>query len=156
MARGEKVKPKAGEKYGWLFSYPTPRLSSHYYPTGLLLGKGNFGEVEVFKSLHSGASVASKRIGKEKLTYVEDFEDVRREVAILRHLGGHPHVCELRGVFEDRESIHIVMGLCAGGALSSQILQRKMFPEGEAAHVFRQVVEAVRHTHAKGVMHRWE
>lgn len=153
-ARGEKVQVKDREKYGWLFPYPTLRLGSRYIPTGVMLGKGNFGEVAVFRSVNSGTAVASKRIGKERLGCVEDFEDVRREVAIMRHLAGHPNVCELRGVYEDRESVHIVMGLCEGGALSSQILQRKKFPEKEAAHLFEQVAEAVRHMHARGVMHR--
>ena len=37
-----------------------------------------------------------------------DREDVRREVQILHHLGGHPHITQLKGVFEGPQSVHLV------------------------------------------------
>lgn len=40
----------------------------------------------------------------------EDIEDVRREVRILHHLGGHPNITQLRGAYEDRHNVHLVGG----------------------------------------------
>lgn len=37
-----------------------------------------------------------------------DREDVRREVQILHHLGGHPHITQLKGAFEGPQSVHLV------------------------------------------------
>jgi len=38
----------------------------------------------------------------------EDIEDVRREVEILHHLGGHPNITQLRGAFEDQVNVNIM------------------------------------------------
>lgn len=35
----------------------------------------------------------------------EDIEDVRREVEILHHLGGHPNITQLRGAYEDQINV---------------------------------------------------
>lgn len=38
----------------------------------------------------------------------EDVEDVKREIQILHHLGGHSNITQLKGVYEDRHNIHLV------------------------------------------------
>jgi serine/threonine protein kinase len=38
----------------------------------------------------------------------EDVEDVKREIQILHHLGGHPNVTQLKGVYEDQHNVHLV------------------------------------------------
>lgn len=60
---------------------------------------------------------ACKSISKRKLTCQEDVDDVKREIELLHHLGGHPNVIGFKGVFEDRVKIHLVMELCTGGEL---------------------------------------
>lgn len=57
----------------------------------------------------------------------EDVEDVRREVQILHHLGGHPNITQLRGAFEDRHNVHLVMELCSGGELFDRIVARGFY-----------------------------
>ena len=54
----------------------------------------------------------------------EDIEDVRREVQILHHLGGHPNITLLKGAFEDKYNVHLVMELCSGGELFDRIVSR--------------------------------
>jgi len=54
----------------------------------------------------------------------EDVEDVRREVQILHHLGGHPNITLLKGAFEDKYNVHLVMELCSGGELFDRIVSR--------------------------------
>ena len=41
----------------------------------------------------------------------EDVEDVKREVQIMHHLAGHPHITKLKGAYEDRTSVHLVPAL---------------------------------------------
>ncbi len=49
---------------------------------------------------------------------------MRREVQILHHLGGHPNITLLKGAFEDKYNVHLVMELCSGGELFDRIVSR--------------------------------
>ncbi|CAI5536882.1 unnamed protein product, partial [Closterium sp. Naga37s-1] len=84
----------------------------------------------------------------------EEVEDVRKEVAVMERLRDHPHAVQLVATFEDAQSVHLVMELCAGGELWERIKQRRWYDEGSAAAVLRVVVELLRDCHAIGVMHR--
>jgi hypothetical protein len=58
--------------------------------------------------------VAAVYIGsvQRKLLTPEDVEDVRREIQIMNHLAGHKNVVNIRGSYEDKNFIHIVMEVC--------------------------------------------
>eukprot|EP00249_Psilotum_nudum_P014180 c24703_g1_i4 orf=210-953(+) len=57
-------------------------------------------------------------------------------------------------VFEDKAYVHIAMELCLGGELPDRILQRKAYPESEAALLIRSLVEVIKHCHDRGIIHR--
>lgn len=57
-----------------------------------VLGKGAFGVVRRVKSKDKNEEAACKTIAKAKLVCREDVEDVKNEIAILNHLGGHENV----------------------------------------------------------------
>ena len=40
--------------------------------------------------------------------------EVRAEIKGLQWVAGHPNVIQLRGLFEDRIAVHLVMDLCSG------------------------------------------
>eukprot|EP00967_Tisochrysis_lutea_P019549 scaffold22211_cov16-Tisochrysis_lutea.AAC.1 len=84
---------------------------------GKIIGKGQFGTVRQATSIKTGEQVAVKSIAKRKLLTDEEVEDVRREVAILHHLVGHPALAQIHGVYEDKHYVHIVMqvGACLEG-----------------------------------------
>lgn len=66
------------------------------YELGAVLGKGAFGTVRTAVSRSTGEKLACKSIPKSKLVYPTDVEDVQREVAIMNHVSGHPHVVSYR------------------------------------------------------------
>eukprot|EP00897_Mesotaenium_endlicherianum_P004699 jgi/Mesen1/4257/ME000022S03546 len=134
--------------------YQTGRLTDFYIPLDEELGRGNFGMVMVCEDRQTGARVACKSIQKEDLKNQDDVEDVRREILIMRHLAGHENIVDLLGIFEDENAVHLVMEVCDGGPLSAAILQRRKFPEQEAAKLFQQIAEAVHYSHVNGVVHR--
>ncbi|XP_050232723.1 CDPK-related protein kinase-like isoform X2 [Mercurialis annua] len=82
-------------------------------------------------------------------------EDVRREVKILRTLGGHGNLVQFYDSFEDVDNVYIVMELCEGGELLDKILSRGgKYPEDDAKSVLVQILNVVSFCHLQGVVHR--
>lgn len=119
-----------------------------------VLGKGNFGIVHLVYDKVSSEPFACKSISKRKLVTQDDIDDVKREVQILSHLAGHPNVVQLRGTYEDKGYVHLVMELCEGGELFDRIADKGHFTERQAAEVVRTVVSVVHHCHTMNVIHR--
>lgn len=118
------------------------------------LGRGRFGVIYTCESRKLGERLACKLISKEKLQSKQDVEDVRREVAVMEKLRGHPSIIHLRDVHEDAQNMYLVMELCEGGELFDRIKERTRYPEAEAARVMRTLLRVLQFCHAKGVMHR--
>jgi serine/threonine protein kinase len=95
----------------------------------------------------TGEQSACKVIPKRKLVGKEDAEDVRREVRVLHHLSGHPHVVAFRGAYEDSQAVYIVMELCKGGELFDAVAKRGHFREREAAQCVATLLSVVAHCH---------
>lgn len=118
------------------------------------LGRGQFGTTYLATRRPSGERLACKSIPARKLLSPDDVEDVRREVQIMHHLTGHRNIVELRGAYEDRQSVNLVMELCEGGELFDRIIARGHYSERAAAGLCREIVTVVHYCHSMGVMHR--
>ncbi|XP_062083594.1 calcium-dependent protein kinase 17-like [Humulus lupulus] len=124
------------------------------YNVGKELGRGQFGVTHLCTHKVSGEQFACKTIAKRKLVNKEDVEDVRREVQIMHHLTGQPNIVELKGAYEDKHSVHLVMELCAGGELFDRIIAKGHYTERAAASLLRTIVQIVHTCHSMGVIHR--
>jgi calcium-dependent protein kinase len=124
------------------------------YTLGRVLGRGQFGTTRLAAEKASGAELACKSIAKRKLATPEDVEDVQREVQIMHHLAGSPAVVTLKGAYEDKHNVHLVMELCSGGELFDRIVAKGHLSEKDAAGLMRTIVSVVAHCHSLGVIHR--
>ncbi|XP_041991079.1 calcium-dependent protein kinase 2-like [Salvia splendens] len=124
------------------------------YSIGKELGRGQFGVTYTCTDAATGLQYACKSILKRKLVSKNDREDVKREIDIMQHLSGQPNIVEFRGSYEDRQSVHLVMELCAGGELFDRIIAKGHYSEKDASDLCRQIVNVVDHCHFMGVMHR--
>ncbi|KAK9062900.1 hypothetical protein SSX86_020090 [Deinandra increscens subsp. villosa] len=124
------------------------------YTIGKELGRGQFGVTHLCTCKNTGKQLACKTIAKRKLANKEDIEDVRREVQIMHHLAGQANIVELKGAFEDKRSVHLVMELCAGGELFDRIIAKGHYTERAAASLLRTIVKIVHTCHSMGVIHR--
>ncbi|VFQ95483.1 unnamed protein product [Cuscuta campestris] len=124
------------------------------YTIGKELGRGQFGVTHLCTDKQTGEQLACKTIAKRKLVNKEDIEDVRREVQIMHHLTGQPNVVQLKGAYEDKHSVHLVMELCAGGELFDRIIAKGHYTERAAASLLRTIVQIVHTCHSMGVIHR--
>ncbi|KAM3411016.1 hypothetical protein ACQJBY_002940 [Aegilops geniculata] len=118
------------------------------------LGRGEFGVTYLCMDRGSKELLACKSISKRKLRTPVDVEDVRREVAIMRHLPRSASIVTLREACEDDGAVHLVMELCEGGELFDRIVARGHYTERAAAAVTRTIVEVVQLCHHHGVIHR--
>ncbi|KAI3823871.1 hypothetical protein L1987_05316 [Smallanthus sonchifolius] len=125
-----------------------------YYTLGKELGRGQFGVTYLCTENSSGHTYACKSILKRKLASKNDREDIKREIQIMQHLSGQPNIVEFKGAYEDRQSVHLVMELCAGGELFDRIIAQGHYTEKAAAAICRQIVNVVHVCHFMGVMHR--
>ncbi|EOY28688.1 Calcium-dependent protein kinase 21 isoform 1 [Theobroma cacao] len=125
-----------------------------YYTLGKELGRGQFGITYLCTENSTGNTYACKSILKRKLKNKQDREDIKKEVQIMQHLSGQPNIVEFRGAYEDRQSVHLVMELCAGGELFDRITAQGHYSERAAAAICRSVVNVVHICHFMGVMHR--
>ncbi|KAF3618327.1 Calcium-dependent protein kinase 17 [Capsicum annuum] len=124
------------------------------FTIGKELGRGQFGVTHLCTHKQSGDQFACKTIAKRKLVNKEDIEDVRREVQIMHHLTGQENIVELKGAYEDKHSVHLIMELCAGGELFDRIITKGHYTERAAASLLRTIVEIVHTCHSMGVIHR--
>ncbi|KAG4962030.1 hypothetical protein GLYMA_14G035800v4 [Glycine max] len=124
------------------------------YSMGKELGRGQFGVTHLCTHKSTGKQYACKTIAKRKLVNKEDIEDVKREVQIMHHLSGQPNIVELVNVYEDKQSVHLVMELCAGGELFDRIIAKGHYTERAAASLLRTIVQIVHTFHSMGVIHR--
>ncbi|WCJ32928.1 Calcium-dependent protein kinase [Euphorbia peplus] len=125
-----------------------------HYTLGKELGRGQFGVTYLCTENSSGKLYACKSISKRKLVTRNDKEDMKREIQIMQHLSGQPNIVEFKGAYEDKQSVHLVMELCAGGELFDRIIAKGHYSEKEAASICRDIVNVVHACHFMGVMHR--
>ncbi|MFS8003782.1 putative protein kinase CAMK-CDPK family [Helianthus anomalus] len=124
------------------------------YTIGRELGRGQFGVTYLVTHKTTRQQFACKSIAMRKLINKDDIEDVRREVQIMHHLTGHRNIVELKGAYEDRHSVNLIMELCAGGELFDRIIAKGHYSERAAANLCRQIVTVVHNCHTMGVFHR--
>eukprot|EP00538_Stauroneis_constricta_P000562 CAMPEP_0119570136 /NCGR_PEP_ID=MMETSP1352-20130426/43459_1 /TAXON_ID=265584 /ORGANISM="Stauroneis constricta, Strain CCMP1120" /LENGTH=556 /DNA_ID=CAMNT_0007619801 /DNA_START=741 /DNA_END=2411 /DNA_ORIENTATION=+ len=120
------------------------------------LGHGHYGVVRKCMDRETKGWYAIKSIRKSK---VSKIEVLKREIAILQEVK-HPHIIELRDVFEDSKYLHLVTELCTGGELFDRIIAKTKSKEGhfserDAACLVRDIMDAIAYCHdVKGIVHR--
>ncbi|KAF7149625.1 hypothetical protein RHSIM_Rhsim02G0107000 [Rhododendron simsii] len=124
------------------------------YRLGKELGRGQFGVTYLCTENSTGHTYACKSILKRKLRTKNDKEDVKKEIQIMQHLSGQQNIVEFKGAYEDRQSVHVVMELCAGGELFDRIIAQGHYSERAASGICRSIVNVVHICHFMGVMHR--
>ncbi|WOL10399.1 calcium-dependent protein kinase 2-like [Canna indica] len=124
------------------------------YTLGKELGRGQFGVTYLCTENATGHRYACKSISKRKLSNKSDREDIKREIQIMQHLTGQANIVEFKGAYEDRDSVNLVMELCAGGELFDRIIAKGHYSERAAATICRAIVNVVNICHFMGVLHR--
>ncbi len=121
------------------------------------VGEGQFGTIWKAKIdvLPHDYVVAIKVINKELMRNRGMTLQIERELRIHSALH-HENICKCYGFFHNEENLYVALEYCPGGNLYE--LKNKNvfghFSESEAANFAVQIAHALRHIHAKGVIHR--
>ncbi|CAH2071625.1 unnamed protein product [Thlaspi arvense] len=128
------------------------------YSLGKELGKGGFGITYTCQEISTGEHFACKSIPKRKLSSEEDKKAVKTEIEIMKDLSGVSNIVQIKGSYEDRSSVYIVMELCSGGELFDRIddlvKSGSYYSERGAAGIFSSIASALQICHSVNVVHR--
>ncbi|XP_066331803.1 probable serine/threonine-protein kinase At1g54610 [Miscanthus floridulus] len=118
------------------------------------IGQGTYSNVYKARDLQIGKIVALKRVRFVNM----DPESVRfmaREIHILRRLD-HPNVIKLEGIVTSRlsHSLYLVFEYMEHDLAGLAALSGQRFTEPQVKCFMRQILEGLRHCHARGVLHR--
>ena len=117
-----------------------------------MLGSGAFGQVRKATKKANNELRAVKMIDKLQLDENEKVR-LKYEIDILKNLT-HPNIVRLYEVYENKSSIYLVTELCDGCELFDEISKREHFNENEAAHVTKQILQAIAYCHSQNIAHR--
>ncbi|NWR12559.1 PIM1 kinase, partial [Paradoxornis webbianus] len=129
------------------------------YKLGPQLGKGGFGTVFSGTRLSDGRPVAIKRVARESVLQWDELPDGTRvplETVLMEKVGSGCHnIIQLLDWFEQPDSFLLVMERPEQSQdLLDILLEQEFLSEEEARWLFCQVLEAVRHCTACGVLHQ--
>lgn len=142
----------------------SPRITRHNnsefisrdYEVLQRLGEGSFGKVDLLRLRSTGEERVCKVVSTLGMRR-DEIEQMREEVRVLRSLD-HPNIVKIHEYAEDKEraQLIIILEYIPGGSCASLLKSRwrQPLPEAFVAHFVRQTLQAVAHSHGKGVVHR--
>lgn len=123
------------------------------YEIGPKIGNGKFGLVKLATNKETGQKLAAKFMSKKEMSNV-DLELVRTEIEILK-VCQHPNIIRIYDIFENMDSVYVLMEFCEGGDLFTRLEKSKFkIPEKKAANYIHQILTAVCYLHEYGITHR--
>ena len=117
------------------------------------VGNGGMAVVYKAKDFDTGAIVAVKILREEYLDneeFCRRFRNESRAIALLNH----PNIVKIFDVCNSPSLQYIVMEYIDGISLKDYIEQQRVVKVKEAVHFTTQILRALMHAHAKGIVHR--
>ncbi|XP_039136175.1 serine/threonine-protein kinase AtPK2/AtPK19-like [Dioscorea cayenensis subsp. rotundata] len=118
-----------------------------------VVGQGAFGKVFQVRKKGSSDIYAMKVMRKDKIMEKNHSDYMKAERDILTKVD-HPFIVPLRYSFQTKYRLYLVLDFVNGGHLFFQLYRHGLFREELARVYAAEIVSAVSHLHANGIMHR--
>ncbi|XP_058110703.1 serine/threonine-protein kinase AtPK2/AtPK19-like [Magnolia sinica] len=118
-----------------------------------VVGQGAFGKVFQVRKKGTSDIYAMKVMRKDKIMEKNHAEYMKAERDILTKIA-HPFIVQLRYSFQTKYRLYLVLDFVNGGHLFFQLYHHGLFREDLARVYTAEIVSAVSHLHANGIMHR--
>jgi len=122
-----------------------------YTLTGEHLGRGAYAAVQTCLHRLTGVEYAVKVIEKRP---GNSRTRVIKEIETFHLCAGHPNIVQLVEYFEEDDKFYLIFEKMRGGPLLNHIQRRICFTEHEACLVVRDIANALKFLHDRGVAHR--
>lgn len=126
-------------------------FSELYFLTGEHLGRGAYATVETCVHRLSGIEYAVKIIEKRP---ENSRTRVIKEIETFHLCAGHPNIVQLIEYFEENDKFFLIFEKMRGGPLLHHIQRNICFTEYEACQVVRDIANALKFLHDRGIAHR--
>ncbi|KDP21855.1 hypothetical protein JCGZ_00642 [Jatropha curcas] len=118
-----------------------------------VVGQGAFGKVYQVRKKGTSEIYAMKVMRKDKIVEKNHVEYMKAERDILTQVD-HPFIVQLKYSFQTKYRLYLVLDFINGGHLFFQLYHHGLFREDLARIYAAEIVSAVSHLHANGIMHR--
>ncbi|KAF4402266.1 hypothetical protein G4B88_003187 [Cannabis sativa] len=118
-----------------------------------VVGQGAFAKVYQVRKKGTLDIYAMKVMRKDKIMEKNHAEYMKAERDILTQID-HPFIVQLRYSFQTKYKLYLVLDFVNGGHLFFQLYHQGLFREDLARIYAAEIVSAVSHLHANGIMHR--
>ncbi|HEX7837253.1 MAG TPA: serine/threonine-protein kinase [Kofleriaceae bacterium] len=122
------------------------------YRLRALLGRGGTGEVYEAEDTRTGAALAIKKLvpgAEDAARRAERFRREAQAAGLLRH----PNIVEVLDFVSEQDSLYLVMELVRGRSVGALIDSGELTARRTLV-IAGQVLEALAHAHARGMIHR--
>jgi len=133
-----------------------PNSVKSKYDLRTTLGTGSFATVKLGIDRNTGDRFAVKEIDKKKYeikSKSRKTNSIMNEANILRQIS-HKNIIQVYDVFDEDNTLYIVLEMAMGGELFDRITAHKVLPENVARYIMQQLLEAVMYLHGNQIAHR--
>jgi serine/threonine protein kinase len=136
------------------------------YKIGKTVGTGGFSVVKRVVDRETGEALACKIMtlppeGETAADGESTRTDIFKEIDIIMSLR-HDNIIYMKEYFEEAGRVYVIMEFLPGGELLEALLRKEKGDDGNEPHysendariIFRQLIEAVKYMHDKGIVHR--
>jgi serine/threonine protein kinase len=96
--------------------------------------------------------ISAVKIIDKTVVAPEEKSLLRTEIAVLK-LVNHPNIIRMKGLYESKKYMYIVMEMLKGGELFEHIVGRPRFSEEQTAKLIKRLLESVAYLHDMGIAH---
>ncbi|KZV51922.1 hypothetical protein F511_09186 [Dorcoceras hygrometricum] len=118
-----------------------------------VVGQGAFGKVYQVQKTGSSEIFAMKVVRKDKIVEKNHAEYMKAERDIMTKID-HPFIVQLKYSFQTKYRLYLILDFVNGGHLFFQLHHQGLFREDLARIYTAELISAIAHLHANGIMHR--